>query len=141
METAGVRAEPSEVVSLEVYPSHRTQVTRSRYYAVARGLRPGVYNSWKECAPQVVDFKDHVQSSVTESIPTHSCHAIIPQQTDMQPCAKATSTETFKQHQHCPQPHSTGITHSEQYTKASLRENRQRGLCDVRFGFVRRRQN
>ena len=54
--TEAMRAEAREygAMSLEVYPAHRSQtlaVVRGKYYAIARGLRPGVYDLWNECAP------------------------------------------------------------------------------------------
>ena len=66
--TESVRAEAREsgAMSLEVYLAHRSQtsvVVREKYYAVARSLRPGVYDSWNECAPQVTKVRGVVYKS------------------------------------------------------------------------------
>ena len=34
-----------------------------RYYAVSRGLVPGIYNLWNECPPQVVGVKGAIHKS------------------------------------------------------------------------------
>ena len=39
---------------------------RERWYAVARGLRPGIYTTWDECAQQVVG----VRGAIHKSFPT-----------------------------------------------------------------------
>ena len=49
-----------EVVSQSVV---RAVPQSGRYYAVATGLQTGIYNSWDECAPQVVGVKGAIHKS------------------------------------------------------------------------------
>ena len=60
MESIITEVRESGTMSVGVYPAHRLQtsaVVPAKYYAVACGLRPGVYDSWNECALQVIGVK------------------------------------------------------------------------------------
>ena len=66
MELVRAKARESRAMSLEVCPAHRSQTSalvQGKYYAVARSLRLGVYDSWNECALQVIGVKGTIYKS------------------------------------------------------------------------------
>ena len=47
-----VAVTPSSIRSMEVQAL--------KFYAMARGIQPGIYYSWEDCAPMVIGVKDTV---------------------------------------------------------------------------------
>lgn len=59
-------AEGRKMESMEVMaalPEDSMVIQASKFYAVARGVRPGVYCSWGDCAPMVIGVKGAVYKS------------------------------------------------------------------------------